>query len=129
MPLQPEVLCNWRSFKSLVSPVISLTIHPQAEVALGFPNILFSTLSTRYQVNHIHCSAVSTVLQSYSRPIRRLGYMGRRYHIAGSTSWSATGLAFAIRLSGFSLALTRRSLRLLGLLIAIIGFCGKTEFR
>ena len=33
MPWKPEVLCNWRSFKSLVFPVISVTIHPQA----GFP--------------------------------------------------------------------------------------------
>ena len=29
MPWQPEVLCNWRSFKYLVFPVISVTIHPQ----------------------------------------------------------------------------------------------------
>ena len=77
---------------------MSVTIHPQAELALGFPNILFSTLSTRYQVNHIDCSAVSTALQSYSCPIRRLGYVGRGYHVAGSTSWSATWLAFAMRL-------------------------------
>ena len=98
IPWQPEVLCNWRSFKSLVSPVISVTIHPHAELALGLPNILFSTLSTRYQVNHIHCSAVSTALQSYFCPIRRLGFVGRGYHVAGPTFWSATGLAFAMRL-------------------------------
>ena len=47
MPLQAKVLSCGRSFKSLVSPVISVTIHSDIQRALGFPNILLSTLATR----------------------------------------------------------------------------------
>ena len=38
MPLQAKVLSGGRSFKSLVSPVISVTIHSDIQRALGFPN-------------------------------------------------------------------------------------------
>ena len=36
----------WRSFKSLVSTVISVTVHSDIQRALFFPDILFSTLAT-----------------------------------------------------------------------------------
>ena len=41
MPLQAKVLSGGRSFKSLVSPVISVTIHSDIQRALGFPNIQY----------------------------------------------------------------------------------------
>ena len=36
MPLQAKVLSSARSIKSLVSPVISVTIHSDIQRALGF---------------------------------------------------------------------------------------------
>ena len=36
------MLTNWRSFKSLVSPVISVTVHSDIQGALSYPDILFS---------------------------------------------------------------------------------------
>ena len=45
MSWQTEMLRNWRSSKAPMSPVIFVTIHPHAELALGFPNILIFTRS------------------------------------------------------------------------------------
>ena len=39
MPLQAKVLSSGRSIKSLVSPVISVTIHSDIQRALGVDNV------------------------------------------------------------------------------------------
>ena len=44
-------------------PVISMTVHSDIQGALGFPDILFSTLATRYQVHNILRSTIGVAFQ------------------------------------------------------------------
>ena len=98
MPWRTEVLTNWRSFKSLMPPVISMTVHSDIQGALGFPDILFSTLATRYQVHNILRSTIGVAFQLDPSTTGRCGCLRRGYHFAGLTSWSATRFAFSKRL-------------------------------
>ena len=50
MSLQAGVLGGGGSFGSLVSPVISVTVHSVVRGALGFPNMQLSSLATRDQI-------------------------------------------------------------------------------
>ena len=97
MPLQAKVLSDRRSFKSLVSPVISVTIHSDIQRALGFSNILLSTLATRDQIHNILCPTIGVTFKLDTSTNGRCGCLRGGYHSTGLTSWSATGFTFSKR--------------------------------
>ena len=85
MPLQAKVLSSGRSIKSLVSPVISVTIHSDIQRALGFPDILLSTLATRHQIHNILCPTVGVTIQLDTSTTGRCGCLRGGYHSTGFT--------------------------------------------
>ena len=83
MPLQAKVLSSGRSIKSLVSPVISVTIHSDIQRALGFPDILLSTHATRHQIHNILCPTVGVTFQFDTSTTGRCGCLRGGYHSTG----------------------------------------------
>ena len=69
MPLQVKVLGSGGSINSLVSPVISVTIHSDIQRALGFPDILLSNLATRHQIHNILCPTVGVTFSLTRAPL------------------------------------------------------------
>ena len=64
-----------------------MTVHSDIRSVFGFPDVLFSTTASRYQVHHILRSTIGVT--------GRGGCLRRGYHSAGLTSWSAIGFAFS----------------------------------
>ena len=130
MPWRAEVFTNWRSFKSLMPPVISLTVHSDIQGGIGFPGVLFSTLATRYQVDHILRSTIGVSFKLDPSTTGRCGCLRQGYHFACLTSWSATGFAFTKSLIDVIwLKPSPHKIRLFGRLNDMIGFCEKTVLR
>ena len=73
MPLQAKVLSGGRSLKSLVSPVISVTIHSDIQRALGFPKLMLSTLATRDQIHNILCPTIGVTFKLDTSTTGRCG--------------------------------------------------------
>ena len=114
-----EVFCDRRPFEPLVFPIILVAIHPLVHMIISFTNILFSTL-TCHKVNNIGRLTTSVAPKLDGCPRRSLRDLGGGYHFAGFASCFAARSYLpkcsSSRMSGLSLARTKRSHRLLGLL-------------
>ena len=69
MPLQAKVLSSGRSIKSLVSPVISVTIHSDIQRALGFPDHFLKPFSWLRFIDDIDMKWThgKTILEAFLR--------------------------------------------------------------
>ena len=93
MLCRAEVFTKWRSFKSLMPAVIAVPSHSDVQGGgLVSPDILFPTLTARYQVDYSLRSPIGFAYRLDSSTTGQCGCLGRRYHFAGLTSWSATRL-------------------------------------
>ena len=119
--------------KPPVFPIRAVTIDTLMEGLSSLTYILLVALCAGDQINHILGFAVCLVFEFHWRAVGRLGNLSRcmtlqQEHALPPQGFDSPGGVLSIGSCG-SLALTRRSLRLLGRLYAITGFLGNTFFR
>ena len=126
------MFCDRRPLEPLVFPVISVAVHPLVHMIPGFINIMFSPLGACYKVDNIGhlTTSVAPKLDCCPRRFRNLcgGIILQVLHLAlphGRVSPSGS----SSRMSGLSLARTRRSRRLLELLLAMVGLSVKISLK
>ena len=98
-----------KCFKSLMVAGIFATVHPHDELVLSFPNILFSTLSTRYPIDHINALSIRIPFLATCLLSRSLDIL---YHMYGLASIKPT----------------KENFEVLGRLKTILPFVGRLTF-